>query len=139
MIAGRYSESEAQFRRAIQSDPNFVPHHVYAAQLYAATGRFDDAIKQAQLAHQVSGTFSADANGYVRLMEENYKEEFAHPSAVAFSFVILGNRDKAFEYLEKGYREEDQDLIQILRYPALDSIRSDPRYKDLMHRLGLPE
>ena len=139
MIAKQYSESEAQFRKATQSDPNFVPHHYYFSELYATTGRFGDAIKQFQLAHPVSGTFSPDASGYVRLMEENYREEFAHPSKVALSLALMGNRDKAFEYLEKAYREEDQDLIQTLRYPALDSIRSDSRYKDLMHRLGLPE
>jgi len=55
------------------------------------------------------------------------------------SFALVGNRDKAFEYFEKAYAIEDGDLIFILRYPALDSIHSDPRYAALMRRLGLPE
>jgi hypothetical protein len=50
-----------------------------------------------------------------------------------------GDRDKAFEYLEKAYANQDVELILGVRSPALDSIRSDPRYRDLMRRLGLPE
>jgi hypothetical protein len=51
----------------------------------------------------------------------------------------LAHRNKTFEYLDKGLSEEDSELILGIRFPALDSIRSDPRYADLMHRLGLPE
>ena len=45
----------------------------------------------------------------------------------------------AFAYLEKAFAQELGDLIECLRYPSMDSIRSDPHYKDLMPRLGLPE
>ena len=139
MTAGRYAEAEAQFRKAIATDPNFVPHHFYFSQLYGATGRFHDAMNELQLAHHTPGSFSEDAAGYNRLMEASYRENFAHPSQVAFSYVLLGNHDKAFEYLEKSLESEDQDLIQTLRYPSMDPFRSDRRYKDLMRRLGLPE
>jgi len=61
------------------------------------------------------------------------------PSALAFGSALAGDRDKAFEYLDKAYSIEDEDLMLIPRYPALDSVRSDPRYTDLMRRLGLPQ
>jgi hypothetical protein len=60
-------------------------------------------------------------------------------AAIAVSFALLGNRDKTFQYLEKGFSEEYDEIIFCIRYPALDSIRPDPRYADLMRRLGLPE
>ena len=52
-------------------------------------------------------------------------------------FGRRGAEDRAA--LEKAFSEEDDEIILCIRYPALDSIRSDPRYADLMHRLGLPE
>jgi hypothetical protein len=60
-------------------------------------------------------------------------------AAIAVSFGVLGDGNKALEYLEKAFSDEDDELIFCIRYPALDSIRKDPRYAALMKRLGLPE
>jgi hypothetical protein len=86
----------------------------------------------------ISGSWSADAQAYNRLVALRPNDVKA-PAVLALSFVLACDRDKALEYFEKAYLIEDGDLIQTLRYPALDSIRSDPRYADLMHRLGLPQ
>jgi hypothetical protein len=51
----------------------------------------------------------------------------------------LGNRDKAFAWLEKCYRGREHDLVFSKVWPMFDSIRSDPRYQDLMRRVGLPQ
>src|SRR5260370_10651069 len=101
------------------------------------TGRFGEAVSELQKAARISGSWSADAQGYNRLATAVSKD--VDPSARALSSALAGDRDKAFEYLDKAYSIEDEDLIQTLRYPALDSIRSDARYADLMRRLGLPE
>jgi hypothetical protein len=53
--------------------------------------------------------------------------------------ALAGDRDEAFQYLEKSYADEDNELLIEVRYPALDSLRSDPRFADLLHRLGLPQ
>ena len=60
-------------------------------------------------------------------------------AAIAVGFALAGDRNQAFESLEKAFAEEDDELIFAIRYPAFDSIRSDPRYADLTRRLGLPE
>ena len=60
-------------------------------------------------------------------------------AAIAAAYAVNGDRNKTLEYLEKALSEEDLELILSIRYPVFDSIRSDPRYADLMHRLGLPE
>ena len=60
-------------------------------------------------------------------------------AAVAVASALAGNRDQAFEYLEKAYSDGDSELLFVIRFPALDQLRSDPRFKDLMRRLGLPE
>jgi TolB-like protein/tetratricopeptide (TPR) repeat protein len=135
--AGRYPEALAQFRKIMESEPAFNPPHFYLSHLYAMTGRFTEAISELQKWHRIPGSWSADAQGYnTRLTAVADRLD---PSALAFGSALTGDRDKAFEYLDKAYSIEDEDLMLILRYPALDSIRSDPRYADLMRRLGLPE
>jgi serine/threonine protein kinase/tetratricopeptide (TPR) repeat protein len=139
MIARRYSEAEAQFRKTIESNPNFAPPHYYLSQFDAMTGHFGDAVNEFQKAapFPFPGSFSPDAQGYRHIVGMRSNDNKS-PSALALAFALAGDRDKAFEYLEKGYAVEDQDLFQTLRYPAFDSLRSDPRYADLMRRLGLP-
>lgn len=85
----------------------------------------------------VKGTWNPDASGYSKLIQSIVADD--DPSVVAFTFALAGDRDRAFEWLEKAYAIEDADLILVLRYPGLDPIRSDPRYKAFMTKMGLPE
>ena len=138
MEAHRYPEALAQFQRTLQSDPNFRPAHYKLSQLYATTGRFAEAVSELQKFRPVSGSFSPDAKGYLALtLASTRKDDWA--SAEAAAFAISGDRESAFQYLEKAYAGEDEELINDIRFPAFDSIRSDPRYADLMRRVGLPE
>ena len=137
MTAGRYSDALAQFQKTIERDPAFIPPHYYLSQLDAMTGHFDEAISEFQKRAGIAGSFSSDAHGYNKLVQNDPSP--IHPATIALSFVLLGDHDKAFNYFDKAYAEGDSDLIQTLRYPAIDPLRADPRYKDLMRRLGLPE
>jgi hypothetical protein len=60
-------------------------------------------------------------------------------TAIAVAAAINGGRDLVFKYLEKAYSDGDDELLMAIRYPALDPLRSDPRFANLMRRLGLPE
>ena len=135
-VAGRYSEALTQFRKVPEIDPTFDAPHLYFSELYAMTGHFDGAVSEFQKPVPFPGSWSPDAQGYNHLVVRSHN---APPADVALSFVLAGNRDKAFEYFEKAYAVEDDDLIQTLRYPVLAPLRSDPRYADLMRRLGLPQ
>jgi eukaryotic-like serine/threonine-protein kinase len=139
MVAGRYPDSLAQFRRVVERDPAFGPGHYKLSHLYATTGHFADAVSEFQKPNPVSGSWSPDAQGYSRLTLAALANGKDVVSAVAVGFALTGDRDKAFEHLNKAYSDQDDELILCIRYPAFDSIRSDPRYADLMHRLALPE
>jgi hypothetical protein len=80
---------------------------------------------------------TADAKGYLQLMLT--LEGADRAAAVAMASSLAGNRDQAFQYLDQSYADGDNELLIAIRSPALDPLRSDPRYKDLMRRLGLPE
>jgi serine/threonine protein kinase/tetratricopeptide (TPR) repeat protein len=136
-IAGRYSEALTQFRKVPEIDPTFDAPHLYLSQLYAMTGHFGEAVSEFQKTTDASGSWGPDAQGYSRLVA--HQSNGVPPADIAFSFALAGNRDKAFEYFEKAYSIEDDDLIQTLRYPVLAPLRSDPRYADLMRRMGLPQ
>ena len=138
MVAGRYPVSLSQFQKVLERDPAFAPAHYKLSQLYATTGHFADAISEFRKFAPISGSWSADSQGYSRLTIEapNPHDNIA---AIAVGFALAGDRNKAFEFLEKALAEEDDELIFCIRYPAFDSIRSDPRYAELMGHLGLPE
>ena len=81
---------------------------------------------------------SPDAKGYRDLVQA----AFSKPDSmtwVAMAMAVTGERNKAFDYLDKALSTQEIELVLCLRYPALDPIRSDPRYKALVARLGLPE
>jgi tetratricopeptide (TPR) repeat protein len=138
MYAHRYPEALAQFHKTLERDPNFAPAHLKLSWLYGLTGDYAQAVSEMQKFTPTPGRFSADAKGYCALT-------LAGPltkkwmALAAMSCVLAGERDKALGYLEESYNSRETDLMLSVRYPGLDSIRPDPRYAGLMHRIGLPE
>jgi serine/threonine protein kinase/tetratricopeptide (TPR) repeat protein len=137
MESHRYPESLAQFQKVLERDIRFGPAHYKLSQLYATTGRFADAVNELQGAFPKPIPVSSDAKGYLQLILLLNGTDRSTAAAVASA--LLGDRDHAFQYLEKAYADGDNELLIGIRYPALDPLRSDPRYKDLMRRLALPE
>jgi eukaryotic-like serine/threonine-protein kinase len=138
MMAGRYPEAITQFRKTLDRDPAFGPAHYKLSQLYATTGNFAEAESEFLKFRNIPGSWSPNAQGYNRLVLAAPAED-DDVAAIAVSFAILGNRNQTFENLETAYSNEDDELIFCIRYPALDLIRSDPRYADLMLKLSLPQ
>jgi hypothetical protein len=62
----------------------------------------------------------------------------ALPANIAIAYALAGNRDKAFEFLDRAYADQDDELTAVVRFPAFDSLHSDPRWAALLHKLGLP-
>ncbi len=139
MDAGRYPEALAAFQKVSQSDPNFQPVHFKFSQYYAATGDFAHALTEFQKFLPIPGSFSQDAKGYRELGQAKFANRPEASMWMAITTAPTGDRDKVFEYLNKAFANQEIELILCIRYPTLDPIRSDPRYADLMRRMGLPE
>jgi serine/threonine protein kinase/tetratricopeptide (TPR) repeat protein len=137
MQTHRYPESLAQFHKVLERDSAFAPAHYKLSQLYATTSRFADAVSELQGAFPKPIPVSSDARGYLQLILRMHGTDVTTAAAVAAA--LLGDRDQAFQYLEKAYVDGDNELLIGIRYPAIDPLRSDPRYKDLMRGLDLPE
>jgi serine/threonine protein kinase len=137
MEARRYPESLAQFQKVLERDPNSDPAHFKLSQLYATTGRFPEAVRELRKLFPEPIPVSEDAKGYRELMMTLHGSD--RSAAVGVAAALSGERDLAFQYLQKANADGDNELLIAIRYPALDSLRSDPRYADLMRRLGLPQ
>jgi TolB-like protein len=61
------------------------------------------------------------------------------PCLIAYAYAMIGETDEAFAWLERGYHERDPLMVDLKAIPILDPLRSDPRFNDLLRRIGFPE
>ncbi len=71
-------------------------------------------------------------------LNEFSKQQYVSPYEVAAIYVALGNNEQAFQLLEKAYTEHSFHLVNLNVSPQFKSVRSDPRFQDLVRRVGLP-
>jgi TolB-like protein/DNA-binding winged helix-turn-helix (wHTH) protein/Flp pilus assembly protein TadD len=151
LIAHSYDESIKQSRKTIEMDANFALAHNQLAQAYLQKQMFTEAVAELQKAMQLSAdspTFTANlARAYaamgrrkdaVELLDELKKHSnpgYSGASEIAAVYVALGENDKAMTWLEQGFEERFNPGV-LLR-PGFDPIRSDPRFQNLLHRIGL--
>jgi hypothetical protein len=80
----------------------------------------------------------AEAENIVHDLERKSKSAYVSPYAIATIYAGLGEKDRAFEFLEKAYTEKSLDLSTSLRSDSrMDGLRSDPRFQELLHRAGV--
>jgi eukaryotic-like serine/threonine-protein kinase len=142
MLAHHYPESADQFLKTTTLDPNHGGPHLYRSELNALTGNFADAIKDMKAWRpDLQGSFSPDAPGYAKMMEAAMRNnaENSGSADVAIAFAVASDREKALDYLEKSVSGKDPELINSIRNPAFDPLRSDPRYVALLRNMGLPQ
>jgi serine/threonine protein kinase/Tfp pilus assembly protein PilF len=153
----QYPESIEQSRRVLEIDPNFAYTHFRLAQAYLLTGKYDLWLEEGEKAARLNNDSDALAlfeaakreypkSGYrgalkrmIALEEEQAKRIYIDPAWHASQYAFLGEKDQSFAWLEKAYAEKSGFLHYIKISPFFDSLRSDPRYADLLKRMGLPQ
>jgi serine/threonine-protein kinase len=154
----RYAEAIPELQKALELDPGDPWAHRVLGDAYERAGRAADAVKEWSTAMTLSGSGELAA-----LLERTYAEsgfdtalkalararlEQLHSRAArgdyvpAIEFVYqhlrLGEREPAFEWLAKAEQERNRMLLEIGVDPIFDPIRDDPRFVELLRRLGLP-
>jgi TolB-like protein/DNA-binding winged helix-turn-helix (wHTH) protein/Flp pilus assembly protein TadD len=151
VVAHRYQESIQQSRRTMEMDPSFAMAHYQLGQAFVQLRDYDQAIRELQQAIELSrgnplGTsqlgfvyaLSGRRNAALRILDDLKNRSNHEPSSaadIALVYAGLNERDQAFAWLGKAYVERFNPSI-LLR-PAFDVLRSDPRFQDLLRRLGL--
>jgi hypothetical protein len=94
-----------------------------------------DELTKIQLAG-LAGKFSPDAQGYLNSMISF--GDAVPPTNQAVAYALAGNPSKAMDRLEVAYDQLDSELMACIRFPAFDSLKNDPRWAALLHKLDLP-
>jgi TolB-like protein/DNA-binding winged helix-turn-helix (wHTH) protein/Tfp pilus assembly protein PilF len=152
VLAHSYDESIEQSRKTIAMDPNFALAHNQLAQAYLEKRKNAEAVAELQKALALSPgspTIMANlARGYVasgkraeavKLLDDLKRRSnpiASYSPEIAVIYAALGDNDQAMNWLEKGFEERFNPGV-LLR-PGLDPLRSDPRFEELVHRVGLP-
>jgi TolB-like protein/Tfp pilus assembly protein PilF/predicted Ser/Thr protein kinase len=153
-FARRYDEAVGQCQEVVDLEPQSVNAHNCLGLSYLAKRMYEKAIEECQTAVSLSGNdlaravdlarayaLSGNKAGARNVLNEwhvHEKRSYIPPYFFAQVHVALGEKDQGLAWLEKAYSERDSHLVQLTVDPAFDSVRSDPRFQDLMRRLQLP-
>jgi tetratricopeptide (TPR) repeat protein len=149
--ARQYDQAIEQFRKTLELDPNFSTVHQVIGQAYLQKSMYKEGIaeieKELVIFPNRTGALSYLGYGYAlegrradaqKVLDKlNMVSEQKYVPAVTRAIIYAGLRekDKAFEWLEKGY--EDRSIGAIKVNPVYDSPRSDPRFQELLRRMNL--
>jgi serine/threonine-protein kinase len=154
LLSRRYDEAIAQYKRVLSLDPNFAYARFNLGWGYCVKGMYREAIIELKKSLELSN--DPAAIGYLGLtlaksgrrdeamkLLNQLKRESAerYVPSFAFALIYIGHNEKeeAFVWLEKGVAERSSYASSYAIDPVLDDLRSDPRFKDMLKRLNLPE
>jgi len=142
-----------QCRKIIELDPNYPRVHSHLGWAYLKQGREQEAMAELQKGVELSGRASArlgllgygygalgkraEARAVLRELEERYARRESPALYLAAVYAGLGEKDQAFAWLERDFQARTGSLIFITFHPNYDTLRGDPRFADLLRRMGL--
>jgi len=153
---GRVDEALEQLRETLEMNPHFAPAHQTLGWAYLNMGKRAEAIHEFQQALQLSGTDDTDlvldlgfsyaaagnreeARRILAKLKKLYERGLVPSGSIAILYGALGELDDAFAWLEKAYEERDPQLTYLKAGRRFEPLRHDPRFQQLVHRIGLPD
>jgi tetratricopeptide (TPR) repeat protein len=141
-------------RRGVVSNPNEWVEHYNLGVGYEGTGKRLEALSEYQTAVEMSegdqDALAALAHAYaligrraeaqkmLRDLEQKSKRDYVSPYVIATVYAGLGEKDRAFEFLEKAYQARSLDISWHIKADLrINNLRSDPRFSNLLSRMGL--
>ncbi len=155
LLAGRYDEALAQLRDTLDMDPHFAPAHNRLGWAYLGKGQHEEAIREFRNAVELSGSGDPDflldlgfayavlgnrreATKILATLKLQHQHGLVPSGSLGVLYGALGERNQAFGWLDKAYAEHDPELTYIKVGPRYAPLRNDARFKELVHRIGLP-
>ncbi len=152
--AGQYDKAINQLKKTLEMDPSFSEIHIWLGVSYLKKSLYAEALEEFQKELALNRVFNPQAETYLgitySLMDqtdrtreicddllEKSKKEYIPQYYIALLYFSLGENDQGFEWLEKAYENNDMRLISLKVDPLMDGIRSDPRYRSLLGKIGL--
>ncbi len=154
-FARQFDQALEQYRHTLKLNPKFHLAHLWLGQAYVQEGMYEAAIAAIQEAITLSGDSTLaraalghayavsdrrkDAQEVLNELNELSKQRYVPSYYIAAIYAGLGDKDLAFEWLEKAYEEHYLFLNWLKVEPIFDSLRSDPRLIELLKKMGLEE
>ena len=151
--AGRQDEAERRLKDALATDSLYPLAHLYLGRVYQAQGRLDSAVAEYDRMGTLRSWVPTMAGvGYVEAIKGRRREaeqilsqldslgrsRYVTPYGVALVYAALGDRDRAFAYLNRGVEERTHWLVWLNRDYRWAPLRRDRRFRELVRRVGLP-
>lgn len=152
-LAGKYDESLAHFEQAIKLNPLSPWPHFGISRVYYHLGNFEEAIAENNYAMTLSdGSLNTicvlgylyavtgkrnEARKVIADLEERAKKKYVPPYLIAIVYAGLGDREQTFIWLDRAYEERHWGMTHLANDPVFDRVRPDPRFANLMRRVGL--
>ena len=154
LLARRFDEAIAQYKRTLTSNPNFVYAHLALGRAYGSKGMYPEAIAETRRAIELD--FGSSAKGYLglwlaksgkrdealKLLDELKQEatkNYIQGDTIALIYIGLGDKAEALNWLEKHMLSHAETASSYAVSPQLDELRSEPRFKDMLKRMNLPQ
>ena len=149
----QYDLAIETLQKTIDMNPNFIEAHAFLGLAYLEKSMYEEALAEVQKEYELtrgSHPYVEIWLGfvYVRMgkrdkaqellddMLKRSKKTYVSPYSLATLYLILGEKDQGFKWMEKAYEERD-GLTRLRIDPYFDIIRSDPRFKALLKKVGL--
>jgi TolB-like protein/tRNA A-37 threonylcarbamoyl transferase component Bud32/Tfp pilus assembly protein PilF len=151
-ISRQNEQAIEQCRKMIDVEPRLALAHTFLALAYARKGQFAEAVAEAEKGRQLDdsplvaamlgGIYAAANKGaaarrVLEQLKEEAKQRYVCPYEVAVIHLHLGDKDQALKWLQKAYAEHESCMAWLKVDPRFDPLRSDPRFADLLRRIGL--
>jgi tetratricopeptide (TPR) repeat protein len=151
--ARQFNKAVDVLEKAKRSNPKHAANYAYLGWTYAMMGEYEKSIEMWDIGIEITGghpravlekvntlTLQGKKEEARNLMNdtlENSKQTFIPPILLAAIYGNLGEYDEAFDWLEEAYKIRDPKLCYLRVYPTFGSLRSDPRYKEMLKKVGL--
>ncbi|HWR13848.1 MAG TPA: winged helix-turn-helix domain-containing protein [Terriglobales bacterium] len=150
----RYDDAIAQFTQMMTLDTGYHPAYLHRGFVYLKLRRFDEAFADIRRSWVLSGNTlgvqaiddnypkkgpSETLKAIARMLESTNTFGSARKASIAMEYAQAGEIDKAFEFLESAARDHARNVLFLKVDPTLDNLRSDPRFADMLRRIGLPD
>lgn len=153
-FAKDYDNALDRLQKTIDLDPNFWLAHLMISRVYTEKGMHTEAIAEAKKAAELSGNSQSHAyrayalakwgklsEARVVLTEllKSATETYVPPYNIALVYNAVGERERALDYLEKGFAERDVRMVFLQVESQWDSLRSEPRFVELVKRMRIEQ